>query len=462
MPNMIECLHPSRRGHVAPGFTGIALAVFVGMLSLLIVSDPVLGQNASGESVRKRPRLDYESFGLSFRALLGDKERSGPRKPADQLNVFTRVDVGAGYRSNVLRTPNAEKASAFTNVAPRLAIWTDWDKHSINLVMKADASVFASEPGENKVDLVGRLEGRFDLENDSGLKVEVEAARLQAARGSSNDVGPTFEPQVINRYTIGTGFGRGKDDDIKFAANAQIIRFDYQQVDALSRDDQDSIDFNIASALAISSDGPLRIFFVPRVLLTKYDEAVNSDSIVYDFAMGWNFDPSILTAGTGRIGITHRDFERSGDPDITSLLLENKLLWNATPLISMRSDAFVQTDDSQNEVGTGKIVAGIDFNVDYELFDNLVLTSGIGYQNDQFQGLERTDEILRYSLAAMYLIGEHYFIRGDLGFESRTSDNRAEEYNDATIFIRFGLKNCCLSDAGLINAFGEGVLDVFR
>jgi hypothetical protein len=434
----------------------------LGALSILIASGSAFGQNASGESVRERPRLDYESFGLSFRALLGDKERSGPRKPADQFEVFTRVDVGAGYRSNVLRTPNNEKSSALTTVAPRLAIRSDWDKHAMNLVVKADVDLFAAEPGENKVDLIGSMGGRYDLDSENALQLNLEAARLQAKRGSADDVGPTFEPQVINQYTLSSSFSRGQGEQIKLGANAQIIRYDYQRVDALSRDEQDSTDFALAGVAAVATDGAVGLFLVPGLQITTYDQNVNSDSIVYDLALGWKLDASVLTAGSGKIGVTHRDFDRSGDSDITSLLLENNLLWNATPLITLRSDAFIQTDDTQNEAGVGKIGAGVDFNIDYELFDNLVFTTGIGYQNDTFEGIDRTDDTFRYSLAAMYLIGEHYFIRGDIGFESRGSDDATEEYNDATIFLRFGLKNCCLSDGGLIDAFGEGVLDVFR
>lgn len=438
------------------------MTLLSGALAVLLATGPAFGQAATGESVRKRPRLDYESFGLSFRALLGDKERSGPRKPADQLNVFTRVDVGAGYRSNVLRTPNNEKGSAFTSVIPRLAFRTDWDKHELSLMFKADTSLFASESGENKLDLIGRLGGRYDFGNDDVVQLNGEAARLQAIRGSADDVGPSFEPQIINRYTIAAGFSRGQDERVQLAANTQIIRYDYQRVDGLSRDEQDSTEFVFGAVAAIQSDGPIGLFFVPGLQHTSYDKSVNSNSIVYDLAMGWNIDVSPLTGGSGKIGVTHRDFDRSGDPDITSLLLENKLLWNATPLISLRSDAFVQTDDTQNEAGVGKVGAGIDFNVDYELFDNLVFTSGVSYQNDRFKGINRTDDTFRYTLAAMYLIGEHYFIRGDLGLESRRSDDAAEEYNDATVFLRFGLKNCCLSDTGLVDAFGEGVLDVFR
>lgn len=73
----------------------LSVIVLLALVTIL-PGEPVFGQTAVDESVRARPRLDFESFGFSFRALLGDKERSGPRKPADQLNVYTRVDTDAG------------------------------------------------------------------------------------------------------------------------------------------------------------------------------------------------------------------------------------------------------------------------------------------------------------------------------------------------------------------------------
>jgi hypothetical protein len=462
MYNLIPCLHPFQSDRVGHVGHKIALILILGALYLLVSIASAFGQTASSESVRKRPRLDYESFGFSFRALLGDKERSGPRKPADQLNVFTKAEVGTGYRSNVFRTPSNEKGSAFTKVVPRAAIRSDWDRHEVSLLFKADAELLASESGENKVDLTARAGGRYDLVNDDILNVDAEAARLQAARGSSNDVGPTFEPQIINRYTLGLGFVRGETDAVRLSANAKIVRYDFERVDALSRDEQDSTDFIFGGVAAINTDGPVALFLVPGLRFETYDKDTNTGSTIYDLALGWKFNTNSVSAGDGRIGISRRDYDRSGDPDLTSLLAENNLLWNATPLISVRSDSFVRTEDTQTEAGIGKIAAGIDLNVDYELFENLVFTSGMSYQNDRFKGISRTDDTYQYSLAAMYLIGEHYFVRGDLGFESRRSDDASQEYDETTIFLRFGIKTCCLSDAGLIDAFGEGVLDVFR
>lgn len=462
MPNLIRRLNSIRRRHDHRGTIWFAMAAMIGVLSVSILSSPVLAQDATSESVRSKPRLDYESFGLSFRALIGDKERTGPRKPADQLNVFTRVDVGAGYRSNVLRTPDNEKASTFTSIEPRLAIHSDWDRHAVNMAVKANVNLFTAESGENKIDLVGTLNGRYEIQDDRVAQAGVELARLQSARGSADDVGPTFEPQIINRYTVSAGLSDGDTDELKLSGNAQLIRYDYQRVDGLSRDEQDSTEIVLGGVASVESDGAIGLFLLPGMQITKYDQNVNSDSIVYELAVGWSIDSSALTAASGRIGIAHRDFERKSESDITSLLWENKLLWNATPLISLRSDSFIQNDDSQAQAGVGRVGTGIDFNLDYELFDNLVFTTGIAYQNDSFKGIDRTDDTYRYSLAAMYLIGDRYFVRGDIGYESRTTDFVSEEYTDATVFLRFGMKACCLSDAGLIDAFGEGVFDVFR
>lgn len=462
MTNLSPRRHQTRRPRVNFRRRGFLSVVILGILITVLPDGPVFGQTAVDESVRSRPRLDFESYGFSFRAFLGDKERSGPRKPADQLTVYTQVDAGAGYNSNVLRTADNEKASAFTSVTPRMAIHTDWDKHGMNLVLKADARVFASESSENKLDVTARVGGHYDLANDDIVQWNVEAARVQSPRGSSDDAGPSFEPQVVHRYTLGTQFSRGQDDDVKFRFDARAIRYDYQKVDALSRNELDSNEYIVNAIAAIGTGGAIDWFAVPGITITTYDQNVLSDSTVYDLALGWRVDASALTAAVGKIGITHRDFERAGDADITSLLLESKVWWNATPLITVRNDAFVQTDDAQSETGGGKITASVDLSLDYELFEHLVFTSTVGYRSDQFEGINRDDDTFHSSVGAMYLIGDRYFIRGDLGLESRDSTIASESYDETTLFLRFGVKNCCLGDKGPVNAFAEGVRDVFR
>jgi len=454
--------HPTRWWRVNLQPASFMSIIVLGMLATILPGKLVFGQKAVVESVRERPRLDFESFGFSFRALMGDKERSGPRKPADQLTVYTRVETGAGYNSNVLRTADNEKASAFTSIKPLLAIHTDWDKHGLNLVLKADARVFASESRENKLDVAARLGGHYDLANDDIAQWNVEAVRVQSPRGSSDDLGPSFEPQVVNRYTVGALFNRGRDDDVRFRADARAIRYDYQKIGSISRDELDSTQFLLDAVAAIGADSVIGLFAVPGVTITTYDQNFHSDSIVYDLALGWRIDSSALTAAIGKIGVTHRDFERTTETDITSLLFESEEWWNATPLITVRNDAFVRTDDAQSEAGGGKITASMDFGLDYELYENLILSSTMGYRSERFEGVNRDDDTFRSSFGAIYLIGDRYFIRGDLGLESRESTIASESYDEATVFLRFGIKNCCLGDKGLVNAFAEGVKDVFR
>ena len=77
------------------------------------------------EPERERLRPNYENFGLSFQALLDDKDRSGRRKPADQRNIFTKVEIVGGKRSNVLRTPKNAKGLVFTSVMLKVGIRND-------------------------------------------------------------------------------------------------------------------------------------------------------------------------------------------------------------------------------------------------------------------------------------------------------------------------------------------------
>ena len=462
MGDLILQRTPTERGVGTGRMAGAAVTMIVTMLATLQITVPAIGQQAYQESVRLRPRLDYESFGFSFRALLGDRDRAGPRKPADQFVVYSRLETGTGYRANVLRTPDGARGSGFVKIKPVVAVRSDWDRHDVNFLFQADSEAFVSESDENKVDLKGRINGNYAFTFDRVASWQAELGRVQAVRGSGDDAGSAFEPQIINSYGIGLGYSDGTRQQIALAANAKFIHYDYEKVNGVSRDLLDYDEIKLGGTAALYSDGPLQLFVAPNLEMIKYDQDINSDSTTYDLALAWRYDASALTATDGRIGVTRRVFDQSSEETIDSLLLKANVLWNATPLITLSGELFSATSDTQKEAGIGSVTTGGQIVADYELLENLVFTSSFRYINDRFTGITRTDETFRYRFAAKYLIGEHYFIRADLGYESRKSDNALEEYDDATILFRFGMKACCLTDTGLVSAFGEGVRNVFR
>jgi hypothetical protein len=73
----------------------------------------------------------------------------------------------------------------------------------------------------------------------------------------------------------------------------------------------------VKGVAANGPQGAIVLFVVRGLRITKYDENTNSGSSIYDLAMGCRIDPDAITGPKGQIGVTRRDFDRSGIADIT-------------------------------------------------------------------------------------------------------------------------------------------------
>jgi uncharacterized protein (PEP-CTERM system associated) len=77
-------------------------------------------------------------------------------------------------------------------------------------------------------------------------------------------------------------------------------------------------------------------------------------------------------------------------------------------------------------------------NADHELLRNLLVTLGASYENDNFQGITRTDNVFTLGAGARYLVSRHLFFGGSLTYYQRSSTAAGASYSQNVVMLRVG------------------------
>ncbi len=74
--------------------------------------------------------------------------------------------------------------------------------------------------------------------------------------------------------------------------------------------------------------------------------------------------------------------------------------------------------------------------VDHELLRNLLLNANVGYENDAFGGISRSDDYYLAGAGAKYLISHNFWISGGYNFAHRESSVAGTNFDDHIFFGR--------------------------
>lgn len=432
------------------------------LISILIglSAEIALAQDASKESVRGRPRLDFESYGLSLDLLSQPDDRSDSGRLVGSFDLFPRVTVDAGQDSNVTRVKNNEISSSVTDVKAEAALRSNWTNHEALLIVDVTDRRVAESSRENTTDARLAAAARIDVDDGLFARGFAEAKRDHIRRGNDADPGDAFEPLTFNQYLAGAVYDDRRDDQVYTRIVAEALYRDYNATDGVSRDSLDRAALNLRGLVGYSPGGEYDVFVSPSLLRQVFAEKVSEDqnSTRFTLSVGSSRDVTGVSAFNGRVGVSHRIFDESDRSSQTDFVLSGGLLWNLTPVISLTAGADIENQQSDDPRAGTKLSRSFNLGLDYDPFEQLIIGGYLSVANEDFKQIDREDDDLTFGANATYLINEHLF--AGLRFEHEVSDSTdpTRTFDATTVMFRIGAKFCCRADDGFVNPFNLGRL----
>jgi len=178
-----------------------------------------------------------------------------------------------------------------------------------------------------------------------------------------------------------------------------------------------------------------------------YWHASLNNSSTYRVDIGLQILPRHIIYGEAYVGYLVQNYAQSSLPSTSASDYGGRLVWNVTRLTTLTFTGLrafntgtptVSGTAVSGPAGTGYLSSTIAVNADHELLRNLLLNLNAGYENDNFQGITRTDNVFTAGAGLTYRVNRNLFLGGSLTYYQRSSTLAGASYTQNILMLRVG------------------------
>jgi hypothetical protein len=371
---------------------------------------PSRGRNIS---VPDRPRPEYEAKGIQ----------------TGSFTLFPRVEVGVGYVSNVYSSSINPKGDGYVFIAPSATLRSDWSRHGLRISAGAEHQRYFSEGAENHTDWWVEGEGRYDIAGDSNIAILPRIAKTTEPRYSEGFPDDAAEPVSI-RTTGVTGRATYVGPRVRLIGAASFYKLNYKDVDSLSGGivDQDYRDreikrFSGRGEYAFTPDAAAFVQIShAKIDYDHFTLPIDDRSADENMVLGGvSLDISGVIRGTAGVGYVERDFDLAAYGKSNGIVADVKIEWFVTEITTITATAHRFLRDSAVRGSPGYFDNQVGLRVDHELLRNLLLFAQAEYRRDNYQRIDRRDNISFVGGGARYFVSPQWELGGRVEYTDRSS-----------------------------------------
>ena len=440
------------------GLWGGGLALF----ALLAVSPPVVGQNAiggSGDLGTQVPRDNrYDPIGGRQRLLpqssIGEGEtvRNRPRPDYDAqgqyvggLILYPSLTFSENFNDNIFADEDGEEADLISIIAPEFRLQSDWGRHALVFDGSADIGLHAFNPDENFEDYALGIGGRLDIQDEAYISSNLSFQDLHERRGSPDDVSGEA-PTEYDLYT-GALVGYWPRGQFNLRLSGDVRRLDFDDVGAgpglpdIDNDDRDRNIYRGTARVGYVIQPKYEAFLRGNYNIRDYDQTVDNEGFErssqgFEIDAGVEIDFSGLIFGDFFIGYSLQDFDDSALQTVDGVNGGADITWNVTPLTTINFALRSEIEDSTIAGASGFQSYQGGITVDHELLRSLILTARAGGTLAKYDGIDREDTIFNAGLSARYFLNR--YVNTAAGYRYRTrlsSASNVEEFDENVVTL---------------------------
>ncbi len=369
---------------------------------------------------------------------------------AGSFLLLPSLDVSGGYNTNPERA-NGASGAPFLVETPELQVRSDWDRHSLT----ADISGSYTEYGDNLVPSLNvpyfnsKIDGRIDVARDTQIIVESRFLLTTDNPGSPNlqaqlarlpidtDLGGTLGViQTFNRFSVtvkGTFDSAVYDDSLltngEESSNADRNFDQYTGILRLAYD----LDPGLKPFVEVQED--------ERIHGEAFDRnGLQRDSVGTTAKAGADVD--LFGSLTGEVagGYVERSYKDPTLPDISGLIADGSLIWQATALTSAKLSAASQVYETIVDGASGEFSRDLNLQVDHAFLLRLIGTLKAGYGTDDYVGSTLQDTRYFLSAGLTYKLTREVQVRGEVRQDWQLSTTPGLAYTGTSFLLGLHLQ----------------------
>ena len=392
-----------------------------------LLSDPATREVLAPEDtpVKSRQWPEYQPSGIRAGAWMFDPT----------------VTAGGFYDSNIFSSNTNKVSDLAARLDASLRAVSLWDRHGIDLQAATSSTIYREHSDLNQTDASLKGKGHFDIDHATALLTTFQASYLHEAVGSltspANAIEPTPYSLLSGDVTLRREFGR-----FTGSVGTRVDSYDYGSTVAQNGTtiNQDSLDGQIYTAhgrvdYAFSEKSA---FFTAlegnaRRLRGTPDQSFNSDG--YRALAGFDVEITHLIKGEVAAGYMDQRFEAASVGTIQGPAYRAMLTWSP----SRQLDIFFKTEQlittASDTSLTAVLANAAQFGFDYEIRRNVILSTAVAYEKDNFKGQPRDDNVYVLDAQLKYLLNKINSVSLQYRYQRRNSNQTEFSYDKHLIGI---------------------------
>jgi len=366
--------------------------------------------------------------------------------PAGSFRLFPVLAVEGLNHSNIFAQTDDAVDDFIMSVRPSLSLESDWNKHALILLAGMDIGRYADNGSEDYDDFSVSADGRVDISRISFFSTEISHEQTHEQRTSADDIGGINPTEFTVDRIDATYFRKPNRSFVELNAIAHNLDFDDVATSAgiVSNDDRDRQILTGTARFGYEMTPDYSIFVQGETKSWEYDQQFddagfqrNSDG--YEIVAGTALDFSGVTFGDFFVGFRSQEFDDLRFATVEGISFGGDITWNITGLTTLNALANRTVEPTTIVDAAGILATRFGIRVDHELLRNLILSADLTTVNDDYQGIDREDDVFRAGFAAKYMLNRKLYLYLGYNFERRDTalaNSGGTEYRINKYFLR--------------------------
>ncbi|WP_425228655.1 outer membrane beta-barrel protein [Sphingomonas sp.] len=390
-----------------------------------------------GQGVADRPRPDYDAVGSPF---LGS------------WRAYPSIWLIGEATDNYLATDTNRRSDAYLSVVPEVYFKDNGGPNRLEAHAFFSQSVHANLPNENAASGGVSISSAYEPARDTQLRADISAAHYVESRSSLGAFQAAADPVKFEAYHAGLGVTHSFVD-LSLGLNAALDRDQFHDTHLANGTpiDQDYRDVRTATVGATANyalRNGIGLVLSGSYVDERYDlrpgkngfsplTNIDRDSSGYNITGGVSLELTHLVFGTIQVGYLSRNYTDPRLNDFSGLSFSGDVLWNVTPLTSLRFRASRSVQDTSSTFIAGNTRSDFRVSVDHELYRYIILSGDAFYGHFSPNGPGIGGDEYSVGASARYLIDRRYSVSGGVRHSGRSSDAQALRYQANYLTLSF-------------------------
>jgi hypothetical protein len=364
---------------------------------------------------------------------------------------YPNLNLGLEMDDNIFATSGSEESDTIAIFNPNIDVETTWSRHAL----MANASVTRREYFDFGDESVWNANvgasARIDVVRDAFFQFGGNYSALTEPRTSAGAAGQAAEPIEYDTSNLFLS-GERAVNRIKLQGSVDLRQFDYDDAPLFGGGiadqdfrDRDELVYTVRGDYAVSPDTAL--FARARFNTKDYDLAppnvpLQRDSDGYTLDVGADFDIGGVARGVVGVGYTEQSYDDPTLPDASGASLDVAVEWFPSQLTTITATASRGIQESAVVNSGGFMRTSGSLRVDHEVRRNWILTAEARYGDDDYEGVDRSDERIGASLMATWFVNRNVGVRAYYDYSDQDSSGAAglQDYTRNVIGVGFTIR----------------------